>query len=179
MHGVATLLPEPYYALVEAIWDELEARHGLTGIRITPYPHFSWQIGEGYDVPALQSALEQIAARQAPFNVNTTGLGFFTGERPVMFIPVVKSPQLLAFHQQVWDTLLPITKGASLYYSPQNWMPHISLAYEDLTPKNIGKVMKSMAFQTFNWQIEVNNLSFIYEPEGVKGTLQVTIPFRG
>lgn len=179
MHGVVTLLPQPYYAMVEAIWDELQEKHGLTGIRITPYPHFSWQIGEEYDIQKLQSALMDIAQHQAPFSVKTTGLGFFTGERPVMFIPVVKSPQLQAFHSQVWQALLPVTKGASPYYSPENWAPHISLAYEDLTPGNIGKVAKAFAFRSYNWEFLVDNLSFIYEPSGVTGTLQVTISLKG
>lgn len=177
MHGVVTLLPLPYYEMVETLWNELEERHGLRGIRVTPYPHFSWQIGETYDVPALKTALERLAAQTQPFTVHTTGLGIFTGERPVLFIPVVKSPELQRFHQQVWDALLPLTQGVSLYYSPKQWSPHISLAYEDLTPKNIGKAMKDMAFRSFNWEFLVDNLSFIYEPAGSIGSLQVTIPF--
>lgn len=178
MHGVVSLLPSPHYDWVEALWDELEAKHGMKGIRITPFPHFSWQIGEAYDFSALKTCLESIAASQPPFKVRTTGLGQFTGEHPVLFIPVVKSPELVNFHQRVWQALLPITTGASPYYSPENWIPHISIGYEDLNTQNIGAVMQELAFRTFNWEFEVDNLSFIYEPSGFTGTLQVTIPLQ-
>ena len=36
MHGLVTLLPEPYFAQVESLWDGLEVNFGLNGIRITP-----------------------------------------------------------------------------------------------------------------------------------------------
>lgn len=179
MHGVVTILPQPYYAQVEALWDELEENFGLRGIRVTPFPHFSWQIGEEYDTAALQEALTRLSASQPPLQVSTTGLGLFTGERPVLFIPVVKSPQLAAFHQALWEALEPITIGASPYYSPQNWMPHISLVYDDLTAENMGVVLKSLACRTFNWEFTADNLSFIYEPSGVTGTIQVNIMLKG
>ena len=49
MHGLVSLLPEPFYAQVESIWRELERDFGLTGIRVTPFPHFSWEGVEDYD----------------------------------------------------------------------------------------------------------------------------------
>jgi 2'-5' RNA ligase len=164
--------------MVEDIWDELEDKFGVNAIRITPYPHFSWQIGEEYDVLSLKQSLEEIALNQPAFTVQTTGLGLFSGEKPVLFIAVVKSPELMAFHRRIWDALLPITNGAHPYYSPQNWVPHISIVYEDLTAENIGGILKLLSFRPYYWEFQVENLSFIYEPAGVCGTLQVNIPLR-
>lgn len=179
MHGVATILPQPFHRMVEDIWDELETRHGLSGIRVTPYPHFSWQIGEEYDQEKMSKALSQIAARTKPFTVFTTGLGLFTGAVPVIFIPVVKTQELLDLHRQVWEALAPVTTGCSPYYSPSMWVPHISIAYADVTMQNIGPVMQTLAFRSFNWEFLADNFVFIYEPQGTIGEMLVNLLFSG
>jgi len=179
MDGLVSLLPQPHYDQVLGLWDEMEQKFGLRGIRVTPYRHFSWQIAECYDSPRLQTALEELAARSQPFSVETVGLGLFTGEAPVLYVPVVVSAQLADFHRQVWEAVSGLGSAVSPYYAPDHWVPHISLAYEDWTPERIGPVMREMALRSFNWRFEVNNFSFIYEPCGTVGELMVTIPFKG
>lgn len=177
MHGLVSLLPEPFYQQVESIWQSLENELGLRGIRVTPYPHFSWQIAEDYDLDRLQPILEQIASHTKPFPAYTTGIGLFTGVRPVIFISLVKTPELMRFHSLVWERVLGTSTAASPYYSPENWVPHISLAYEDVTRENIGEVMKKLAFRSYSWEMQVDNLAFICEPQGVIGQLRFKIPF--
>ena len=179
MHGLVSLLPEPYYSRVTGTWRQLKERHGLTGIEVTPYPHFSWQIGVEYPFEALQAALAEVCAAGRPFKVRTTGLGLFTGPAPVLFIPVVKNQALLDFHARVWERLLPVVQGASPYYDPDHWCPHISLAYGDLTPANIGPLMEALAFESYNWEFEVDNLAFIYEPDGTVGEVKLRYRLGG
>ena len=101
----------------------------------------------------------------------------FSGVQPVIFIPLVKSPQLIEFHQKIWQRLKSCGTGISPYYSPDNWVPHISLAYSDVTQENIGLVMESLAFRTFNWAFEVNNFVYIHEPDGEVGTIRIRTDF--
>jgi hypothetical protein len=177
MHGIVSLLPQPYYKKVESLWDELENQFGLKGIRVTPFPHFSWQIGEEYDLPALELVLSTIAKQTKPFKVTTAGIGVFSGVHPVIFIPLVKSPQLVQFHQQVWKALMNTGQGISEYYNPQNWVPHISLAYMDVNHHNIGGIIQHLAFQSYNWEFEVNNFVYIYEPDGLIGEIKFQSQF--
>ncbi len=177
MHGLVSLLPEPFYQRVEGIWQSLESEVGLSGIRVTPYPHFSWQIAEDYDLERLKPILGQIASRTKPFAVHTTGIGLFTGPKPVIYISLVKTLELMRFHSLVWESVLETSAGASPHYRPGGWMPHISVAYGDVTPENIGEVMKKLAFQTFVWEMQVDNFAFIYEPQGAIGQLRFKIPF--
>jgi 2'-5' RNA ligase len=177
MHGLVSLLPDPFYQKVESTWQTLESEMGLRGIRVTPYPHFSWQIAEDYDLDRLQPILEEIASQTKPFPAHTTGIGLFTGPRPVIFIAVVKTPELMQFHSLVWERILGTSTAASPYYSPEIWVPHISLAYEDVTSENVGEVMKKLAFQSYTWEMQVDNFAFIYEPQGVIGRLRFKIPF--
>jgi len=65
--------------------------------------------------------------------------------------------------------VLPISTTASPYYAPENWMPHISLAYTDVTRQNLPCLMDKLAFRPVYWQVEIDNISFIYEPNGVVG----------
>jgi len=135
MHGLVSLLDPHHYALVEEIWRELENDCGLTGILVTPFPHFSWQIAEDYDWDPLQQIVVEITAETQPFTVWAAGLGLFTSANPVIYLPVVRTKALSELHEKIWTRLKPISTKASPFYAPENWMPHISLAYADLTPE--------------------------------------------
>lgn len=172
MHGLVSLLDKKHFNLVEEIWQDLENNCGLKGIHVTPLPHFSWQIAEDYDWDALELALQEIAATIEPFTVRTTGLALFTGESPVVFIPVVRTKELSEFHDAIWQQLALISSKPSLYYAPSFWMPHISLAYGDVDAEKLNCLMEKLASRTFNWEIEIDNLTLIYEPEGTIGQIR-------
>ena len=177
MHGLVTLLEDQYYKAVEDIWHELRRDCGVFGIEVTPFPHFSWMIAEDYDQEAMQQALDSLAAEAKPFTIKTTGIALFTGEAPVVYIPLTRNAELSAFHAKVWERLFPHLTGASLLYHPNSWMPHISLAYTDVSPENLDCVMQKLAFKSFNWELSVDNFSFISEPDGDIGILQYQFPF--
>lgn len=155
----------------------LEDECGLTGIKVTPFPHFSWLIGEDFDWKVLEIKLSKIAKETDSFTVNTGGIGLFSGLSPVIFIPIARTDALNSLHGHIWDAVQPIGKGISPYYAPQYWIPHISLAYQDVDEENINCAMQKLAFRTFNWKLEVNNISFIYEPDGEIGKLHYQFNF--
>ena len=169
MHGLVSLLDPHHYALVEEIWHELERDCGLTGIQVTPYPHFSWQIAEDYDFEALKQVVKDIAAETRPFTVTVAGLGIFASETPVVYLSVVRTRELSELHAIIWERVLPISTAASPFYAPDSWMPHISIAYADVTRENIPCVMELVAFRTHYWQVKIDNISFIHEPNGEIG----------
>ncbi len=174
MDGLVSILPEPYYQQVQSIWDNLEDKFKLSGIRVTPYPHFSWQIAESYDQPWLEQEIRRLAAEEHRFSIRTSGLGIFSGPQPVIYIPVVKNQALIEFHARVWALAAPTALDASPspYYDPDHWMPHISLAYTDVDIHNIASIMTHLAFTTYDWEMEIDNLTFIAEPTGTIGQLK-------
>jgi 2'-5' RNA ligase len=177
MHGLVTLLPEPYDAKVNALWDGLEKAFGLNGIRITPYPHFSWNIAQTYARPGLDEALTAVAEAASPLTVQADGIGLFPVPRPVLFIKVKRSPELDALHARIWTAMAPVASGLSEYYGPELWQPHISLAYCDLTSEQVPEVRAWLeAQETYDWTFDVDNISFIYEPDGQIGDLQLRVP---
>jgi len=161
MNGIASILNDPHKTQIETIWQELEEKCGLIGVRITPFPHFTYQVVEAYDQSQLEPILQEIARQTQPFSVHTTGLGIFTGETPVIYLPLVKNDLLLHFHKVLWDRTIVAAQGASPYYAPNMWMPHITLGYGDVANFNLGCAMDALAFRDFDWQLEVDNLTFI------------------
>lgn len=180
MHGLVTLLPEPYFAQVESLWDGLEVNFGLNGIRITPYPHFSWNIAENYERPDMDYGVAETALETPIFKVQTGGIGIFPAPVPVLFIKVLRNPVLDALHKQLWERMTPISTNLSPYYNAENWQPHISLAYGDLTTERVTEVRAWLEAQgSFEWKLEVNNICYIHEPDGQVGELQLDVPLQG
>jgi 2'-5' RNA ligase len=163
MHGVVSLLDDEHYALVEHLWDELETKLGVRSICKTPFPHFSYHVAEGYAVGLLEPILRRLASHCGVFRVRTGGLGVFSGDYPVLYVAVVRSPALSALNQKLWQELAGASTGAVEYYHPEQWMPHITLADGDVLKDHLPEAVRLLSARAFDWEIEVTNLSLIYD----------------
>jgi 2'-5' RNA ligase len=178
MHGVVSLLEQRSYAAVEGLWDELERQFGVRGVRATPFPHFTYQVAGAYDEPALESAMRRVAGARPPFQARTTGLGVFTGAEPVVYVPVVRDARLSALHEAVWDALSPAGSDVSGYYRPDQWMPHITLAWADIDAERAGAIAGYLAGRSFDWEITIDNLTFIRDT-GDRQEIAARVPLTG
>ncbi|MDH4035247.1 MAG: 2'-5' RNA ligase family protein, partial [candidate division Zixibacteria bacterium] len=79
-------------------------------------------------------------------------------------------------HKQLWQTVAGACDDLSLLYAPEVWVPHISLAYEDVDRENLRQAMSELAFETYNWRFVVDHIAFIRESEGQVGELKWKIP---
>ncbi|HVF57788.1 MAG TPA: 2'-5' RNA ligase family protein [Pyrinomonadaceae bacterium] len=179
MHGVVSLLDDEHYALVEEIWDELARTFDVRGIYVTPFPHFSYQVAEGYDVKAVETFLQELAARSRPFRVRAAGLAVFTLASPVLYVPLVRSPALSALHGEIWDGLAP-TKPCAVtnFYHPELWVPHITLAHKDIDRDSLAEIVRLLSARNLHWEMTVNNLSIIYDT-GTEQGLHCRFNFTG
>ena len=177
LHGVVSLLDSKHYELVKIIWQMLEKNCGIHGIQTTPYPHFSWQAAREYPEPATEAKIKSVAARLRPFKVQTAGLGVFTGPVPVLYIALVKTEELAQVHKYIWQQVAKISRDPTPYYAPENWMPHITLAWGDTNMESLACAMHILASHTFDWQMEVNNLAVIGQIPGQTGKLQYRYRF--
>jgi len=163
MHGVVSLLDDKYYVEVEQLWAELAEKFGVRGIYAVPYPHFSYQVVEDYDLERLELILTKVARFNRPFRVITTGLGIFTGLRPVLYIPVVRNSELTEFHQRIWDEISQAAINPRDYYHPSRWMPHITVADLDLNHQTLGQIASMLSKRSFMWELTIDNLALIYD----------------
>jgi 2'-5' RNA ligase len=177
MHGIVSLLDLPSYNRVEGLWDELEIDCSISGIQVTSLPHFSWQVAHDYDMVRLKPALEKIALSARPFKVRSTGIGLFTGPKPVVFISLVKDALLLRFHDLIWRLTNDSAIFPSPFYAPKAWMPHITLAYGETNWGRLSCTLEKLVYHPFNWEIEVDHIAVISQFEADMGEKSIKIKF--
>ncbi|MGV8049264.1 MAG: 2'-5' RNA ligase family protein [Anaerolineaceae bacterium] len=167
MQALVSTLPKPYEDLVLGLWDELEHQFGLKYVRHTPLPHFTWQLGESYQLEQVTALLEKISVKVEPFDVSVKGVESFISQTPIVFLKIVKSPTLLKLHSEIWRELLPFTQDADLLYSPALWHPHITLALQDLDWDNQKQVLDYLFAKRIDWRFMVDHFSILLQqPEG-------------
>ncbi len=164
MHGVVSLLDHKYYQLVEDLWAELARKFAVRCIYDAPYPHFSYQVASRYNLESLEPVLRRFAASKTSFQVRVGGLGIFTGPHPVLYIPVVRSPELTQFHEALWQEISRTGSGIQDYYDPAHWIPHITIGIDDINKDNLSRIVHFLAERDFNWEITIDNIALIYEP---------------
>ncbi len=173
MHGLVSLLPQPYHQQVENIWKILETQFNLIGFLVSPIPHFSWQIAEQYDQELLAETVTKISQTIPPLQIRTGGIGLFTGIRQVIYIPIIKDCHLINVHEQIWQAVEPHAKALSPLYGPDMWVPHITLVHENLTPENIGPIMTFLASETYQWEFRIDQLVLISDSAAEDSKLQI------
>ena len=163
MNGIVSLLDSKHNQLVEELWAELEREFSVQGVYVTPYPHFSYHVAQVYNVDKIEPVLQRITSNITTFNVKTSGLGVFTGTSPVLYIPVVRSLELTQLHEELWQEISPVSSGVQEYYNPDQWMPHITIGFGDISKDKLLQMIPLLAERDFNWEITVNNIALIYD----------------
>ncbi len=167
MHALISSLDEVSNERVTTLWEALASTCNLRHIFATPLPHFSWHAAKSYSLDLLEPLLDDWARQAEPFQVRTSGLGIFTGEKPIVHLRLVSTNILEYYHRQIWRHVKATpTIEPSPHYAPNTWLPHITLGIEDVTFSNLGCAINQLAFQAYDWLIQVNNLMVVtHEPD--------------
>jgi 2'-5' RNA ligase len=95
----------------------------------------------------------------------------FTGPHPVLYIPVVRSPELTQFHAALWQEISRTASGIEDYYHPAHWVPHITIGIGDIAKKsprppkdNLSQIVRLLAERNFYWEMTIDNIALIYDP---------------
>jgi 2'-5' RNA ligase len=146
----------------QKIWNDLEAQCQLIGVRRSAIPHFSWQTAESYDFEPLREKLDSLSRNITPFKVHTSGMGIFPGERKILFLIITKDRQLMDLHQMIWETTLPFASHSSDHYSPKNWVPHISLNINNLTPDSFNCAVNDLTSKSLEFEFEIAEIGLLF-----------------
>jgi 2'-5' RNA ligase len=159
---VVSLLDQKHYQQVENLWAELQRKFSVKGVYVSPRPHITYHIATCYKVKSLEAVLQRFAAGKTSFKVRTGGLGIFTGPQPVLYIPVVRSPELSQFHEALWQEILSSGADIEDYYHPDRWVPHITVGIGDMNKDNLSQIVRYLAERDFNWEITIESIVLVH-----------------
>ena len=162
MHAVYSFLDHKHDRLVRDLWAELAREFSVREFSVTPNPRISYQVAECYDVKSLEAVLRRFAVGRTSFQIRAAGLGIFPGPQPVLYIPVVRSPELTQFHEALWQEISSTGSGFLDYYRPANWVPHITIGMQDMNKENLSQIIPFLAERAFNWEITIDNIGLSY-----------------
>lgn len=137
--------------------------------------HFSWHVADSYRPGQIEDCLRETARDLSVITTASTGLGIFTSEHPVLYLPVSKTRMIADMHELLWRRLGPIAENVNPYYDPSHWIPHITLAYEDAQPDQISQAASSLLKQRIVFQLKIDHIALIYR-NGVKNGIVTSIP---
>lgn len=163
MYTVISELDAGSSVVVKNLWARLRDACGLRAIYDLPTPHFTWFVAKALDLSSAKVILAELAAHNLMLTTHVFGLGIFSGDRPVLYLPIVKSQAMIDLHHQIWDKLGPMADRVNGYYSPDYWLPHITLAINDLRRENLACALESVAFEPVELTISTHNLILVVQ----------------
>jgi 2'-5' RNA ligase len=167
MVAIVSLLDEEHSDKLLSLIHSLEREFGMKEVQMTPFPHITWLTVNDGSLLKLKETLGKAAGICCRFPITTSGLGIFTGEKPVLFIPVLRTEPVNKFHQDLHKSVSKICREVGPYYHPDLWMPHLSLALGDTSPELLAQAVLFLNKEKYNWKIELDNLTLLTKHENL------------
>lgn len=171
MPGVIALLEHPAMERVEALLDEMSSRFGVTRGFPGGVPHVTFHISEHDTEPGAAPVVERVAGTTPPFRLFSAGLGAFAGPNgPILHISVARAPAAAALAERLERELAAAGfPGTDPYYTPRRWIPHITIAQQNLAAADLPALLAWLVEQPLAMEFAVDRLSIAREtPTGVE-----------
>jgi 2'-5' RNA ligase len=179
MQAIISRLDPKTSAIVSDLWQKLCKECGLNAIYTVPTPHVTWFAADEIDLDLSLPLLSEIADETKDFTLHTFGLGIFSGEKPVLYLPMVKTLEMIQLHCKIWEKVEPHSKEEKLYYSPKMWVPHITLALKDLTKETMACAVNAIGFDRIELYVVIDNLIVAEYEKTSLGELLYQYDFNG
>ena len=177
VYGIVTILDERENAQVYQALKDLVDACGLPQDMLSPVPHFTWHVAAGYQQPEVDQLLQAVTIKAKTFRVAAFGLGLFTGATPVLHVPIMKKIRMIRFHSNLYKKISPLAQAPSKYYTPDNWIPHITIAQGIELPHYLACALERLAYQEIRIDIKVNHLALGYLHVGESWGISNTYDF--
>lgn len=142
--GAVVYFDEDTDAAIRRLWQVIEDAGLLSTIPALNYPpHLTLAACDDMDFDGLRARLPPFVASHPPMVVQFSGLGFFHGRIPVVYLTVTVTHALLDLHSSFDQTARPYLLNPNSYYWPDTWVPHITLAQE-FPPETTGAIVNAL-----------------------------------
>ena len=143
-------------------------------------PHVTFHISARAIEPGAIALVERVAGATAPFRLYSSGLGTFAGgDGPILYIGVARAPAAAALAETLDRELAAAGyPGTDPYYTPDRWVPHVTIAQQNLRGVDLGALLAWLTAQPLSFELPISTLSVAREtPLGVE--ILATFPLGG
>lgn len=179
MYTIISEIDQKSSEIVKCLWGRLRDACGVKAIYALPTPHFTWFSAEALDIDETSSIIAELAARSRRLSTYVFGLGIFSGDQPVLYLPIVKTQAMIDLHNEIWQEVQDHCECPNGYYSPPHWIPHITLALRDLRRDNLACVLESVAFEPVEMTVTAENFIIVAQEGELVSEALHKYQFRG
>ncbi len=157
--GIVGILQGQSAALVKKIWKDFEKKYGTVKVQSFPHPHITFQGGLTSNLNELKSAFEKFGNEVSPFQLKAEGIGYF--ENNIIYIKINRKKEILNLNKNINHFLKSHCDELVEQYSPLNWVPHITLAMEDIKKKDFKNALKDLENFNLTFSETVGHLTLV------------------
>jgi 2'-5' RNA ligase len=149
-----------------------KSKHALKSPpHITLQPPFEWLLDE---VAMIEQCLKTFAQTQTPIPITLKGFGAFIPR--VIYINVLKTPELLAVQKNLMNSLEELLGIVHQVSKTRPFSPHMTVAFSDLTQQNFRIAWNEFEHREFEHEFIVSHLTLLIH-NGKKWNIHDEFPF--
>jgi 2'-5' RNA ligase len=157
--GILSILEDQHYKEVKQLWKLFEKQYHSIGVQTFNHPNLTFQGGEAKDVKALTRNFRDFASEIEPFEIEVDDLGSFY--RKVIYLRVRKSKEIARINQVVNQYLKSRSVKVIDEYAPERWIPHITIAMDDLLEDEFDKAWRDLSGTRFRFEQKLHNICLV------------------
>ena len=153
------------YRNIKRLWTLFERKYDSRAVQAYSHPHICYQAAKTSNVGQMKKDLQQLVWQIRPFEIAVDGFRHFRNE--VIYLGVRKTRELTKIHKLVHRFLETHCQDLFELYSPEHWIPHITLAMEDLSEDNFKRAWREFEGSSIHYKQRVHNICMVkWYPNG-------------
>lgn len=137
--------------------EQYQSRHALKSPpHITLQPPFKWLTE---DVPKLEKHLSEFAQSYAPIPITLSGFNAFAPR--VIYVDVIKTPELLTIHRDLLTYLEQHLNIIDEVSKKRPFSPHVTVAFKDLTRQAFKAAWPEFEQRTLHFECTTPQLTLL------------------
>ncbi len=157
--GIVSVLENRPYEDVRNLWKLFERKYGSVDVQKFNHPHISFQGGKTNSLRQLTEDFQKVASGIEPFEIQVSGVGHFGKE--VVYLKVEKTRGLIQINRLINQFMKDYCKDLFEHYLPENWVPHITLAMDDLREEDFEKAWAELENSSVEFGQKLHNVCVV------------------
>jgi 2'-5' RNA ligase len=159
--GITSLLTGNERDELLRFWNVFETEYNSIGVQSFDHPNLGFQGGRCSNIDMLKDELLNLSVVLSPFEVIVEGFGFFEAPSKVVYLKVQKTDELIDLHKKINNSLANCCENLFKFYTPENWVPHITLAMDDLSETDFNNFKERYKDYLPSFKQTISNLALV------------------